>query len=112
MFLEFHYMTTGFLSSVSFTTAAYLSPSRTLSKLMLFAGTTAIFPLAWTIVMMLPINHQLEDMHASRSLRGESKIQQDKAMDLLAKWERLHLVRVFMSGTAWIAGLAAFSGYV
>lgn len=101
-------------ASISFASAAYLhSTGGSLRSLLIAAAGLSFSIIPFTVYTLLPVNNELGSMLDSGSLKSEeanpSEVtpQQKRAVGLLAKWQKLHRVRMVLGGSAWVAGLVA-----
>lgn len=105
------------VSAFSFGAAAFLSSSRCLRYILLFtAGMSFLIP-PFTIVAIAPVNNELFAMHDTHALEAESEekpspelaIRERRAIQLIEKWRKLHLVRIVLGAGAWVGGIIAFN---
>jgi len=83
----------------------YVSPSEGYAYLAAGTFTLAIAP--YTLLTMMPTNHELEALAEGK----EEKVEDARVKSLLQRWWRLNLVRSLGPTTGLVLGLLALGGY-
>ena len=108
-FVQFYIAPFTAISALSFATAAFFSRSHRGLILSTAALSSVILP--FTVFALLPVNNELERMHAQGSLKESSDKEpspvQKRAEEMLVKWGNLHRVREVLGFGAWVGGMAA-----
>jgi hypothetical protein len=97
-------------SAISFTTAAYLTTSSSFRGLLLCAAAMSFSIIPFTGIYMISLNNDLEGMHKAGLLQDSSKtpsVEEERALETIDRWRKLHRIRLALGAAAWIAGLAA-----
>jgi len=69
-----------------------------------FAATSSLSVLVFTLIVIFPINNQLIKLEQMATMGKEVK--EDQAKALIAKWNRLHLVRIMMSTLCFVISVS------
>ncbi|KAJ6618240.1 hypothetical protein B0H10DRAFT_1252033 [Mycena sp. CBHHK59/15] len=100
-----HMASSGLISAVAISIAAYHSPERSPRNLLITGAASAFVVLPLTLLFLMPVNNELADMLKSAKLRPMNSIEETRALDLLDRWSRLHWIRIFFGAIAWSIAL-------
>jgi hypothetical protein len=95
----------GFISAVSFATAAYYAPTDYLQKSMAASSLIASSFIPWTLFMMFPTIKELKGIEAANDTL-KATTEGDK---LLAKWTKLSTIRLGLMTVAFLNALKQLS---
>ncbi|TVY78503.1 hypothetical protein LSUE1_G005938 [Lachnellula suecica] len=87
----------------------FLTESQAVRNLALISAASTALVLPYTVAFIANTNKaliQLDDRKVDVLSEGEQK----RAVELIAKWDKLHRVRYIFYGSAWASGLAAVVG--
>ncbi|KZP15050.1 hypothetical protein FIBSPDRAFT_1048414, partial [Athelia psychrophila] len=113
-----HMGSSGAISTLSFALAAYLSHSRGMRTILLSAAALSLTLLTpWTLLLMQPINNELDELAHTRALKvspgaersPDHSLLEKRAMEKIDIWRKLHMGRIVLGAGVWIGGLAALS---
>ncbi|TRM60815.1 hypothetical protein BD626DRAFT_460754 [Schizophyllum amplum] len=106
-----HFVSASLTASTSYLVAGYLysGSARHVKSLLFSASALMIGVLPWTVITMMPLNHELLATRDSVYPSGrELTIDEAEASwGRLGKWTRLHLVRMACGFASYSLGLAA-----
>lgn len=92
-------------ASTLFLVAAYTSPNTAMKTPLLLASALGFSIIGWTLVMMKPINDRLLYLHEAYT-KDPLTTTRPEVDSLVKRWERLHLIRILLSGATHALGTA------
>ncbi|KAG8827499.1 hypothetical protein FRC19_002577 [Serendipita sp. 401] len=92
------------IGTLVYTTAAILTPMVKLRLPLLIAAGLSASNAVWTLSLMQPINNRLSEL-AEKS-KVDPLVPSTEVDDLIARWKRLHNVRLVLGASAYFTGVA------
>lgn len=99
----------GIASGVILGWTAYVAEKMEIKQLCGVGAVAALAVFPWTVLMLLPVNNALAEVESA----GEAKMQEEgekrRAIELVEKWERLHVVRLPLGAVTWSCAALSMS---